>query len=92
MKRFIAVLSGLLVLPAFAEVAPVYYDEIVEYTDEMIDEAEQPVEEEATKPATATKPTVVQRNVAGRSVSRAISTGTNTSSRTNIQITVFIVG
>jgi len=83
MKRFIAVLSGLLVLPAFAEVAPVYYDEIVEYTDEMIDEAEQPVEEEATKPATATKPTVVQRNVAGRSVSRAISTGTNTNSRTN---------
>ena len=37
MKRFIAVLSGLLVLPAFAEVAPVYYEEIVEYTDDMID-------------------------------------------------------
>ena len=80
MKRFIAVLSGLLVLPAFAEVAPVYYDEIVEYTDEMIDEAEQPVE--ATK-TTTTKPNVVQRNVAGRSVSRAISTGTSTNSRTN---------
>ena len=81
MKRFIVVLSGLLVLPAFAEVAPVYYDEIVEYTDEMIDEAEQPVE--ATKTTTTTKPNVVQRNVAGRSVSRAISTGTNTNSRTN---------
>ena len=37
MKRFITVLSSLLVLPAFAEVAPVYYDEIVEYTDEMLD-------------------------------------------------------
>ena len=84
MKRFIAVLSGLLFLPAFAEVAPVYYDEIVEYTDELIDEAEeQPVEEEATKQVTTKKSVVVQRNVAGRSVSRAISTGTNTNSRVN---------
>ncbi len=84
MKRFIAVLSGLLFLPAFAEVAPVYYDEIVEYTDELIDEAEeQPVEEEATKPVATKKPVVVQRNVAGRSVSRAISTGTSTNSRVN---------
>ena len=33
MKRFIAVLSGLLVLPAFAEVAPIYYDEVIEYSD-----------------------------------------------------------
>ncbi|MDW3024595.1 MAG: hypothetical protein R8N50_02815 [Alphaproteobacteria bacterium] len=32
MKRFVAVLSGLLVLPAFAEVAPVYYDELIEYS------------------------------------------------------------
>ncbi len=84
MKRFIAVLSGLLFLPAFAEVAPVYYDEIVEYTDELIDEAEeQPVEEEATKPVVIKKPVVVQRNVAGRSVSRAVSAGSNTNSRTN---------
>lgn len=84
MKRFIAVLSGLLFLPAFAEVAPVYYDEIVEYTDELIDEAEeQPVEEEATKPVATKKPVVVQRNVAGRSASRAISTGTSTNSRVN---------
>ena len=36
MKRFVAVLSGLLVLPAFAEVAPVYYDDVIEYTDEEI--------------------------------------------------------
>ena len=36
MKRLIAVLSGLLVLPAFAEVAPISYDEIVEYSDELI--------------------------------------------------------
>lgn len=37
MKRFIAVLSGLLIMPAFAEVAPVYYDEAIEYTDDYID-------------------------------------------------------
>lgn len=34
MKRLIAVLSGLLVLPAFAEVVPAYYyDDITEYAD-----------------------------------------------------------
>ena len=85
MKRFIAVLSGLLVLPAFAEVAPIYYDEIIEYNDEMIDEYEPIVEEEeeAISPVT-TQPKVIKRNVAGRSVSRAISAGaTNTNSRTN---------
>lgn len=38
MKRFIVVLSGLLVLPAFAEVAPMYYDEIIGTEDvSMID-------------------------------------------------------
>ena len=45
MKRIIVVLSGLLVLPAFAEVAPVYYDDVVEYTDEMLDEEDAAVEE-----------------------------------------------
>ena len=35
MKRFIAVLSSLLVLPAFAEVMPTYYyEETMEYADE----------------------------------------------------------
>ncbi len=43
MKRFVAVLSGLLVLPAFAEVAPIYYDEVIEYTDDV---TEEPVVEE----------------------------------------------
>ena len=33
MKRFIAVLSSLLVLPAFAEVAPIAYDDYIEYSD-----------------------------------------------------------
>ena len=36
MRRFIAVLGGLLILPAFAEVVPVdYYDDVVEYSEEL---------------------------------------------------------
>ena len=76
MKRFIAVLSGLLVLPAFAEVAPVYYDEIVEYTDDMLADEEAAVQQQ----------NVVQRNTINRSTSasRAVSAATgSTSSRAN---------
>ncbi len=82
MKRFIAVLSGLLVLPAFAEVAPVYYDEIVEYTDEMLDEADSQPEEDSETTPVVQKQNIAPRNVAGRSVSRAISAG-NTTAATN---------
>lgn len=70
MKRFITVLSGLLILPAFAEVAPVYYDEIVEYTDDMIDAVE--AEEDAVAQP-AEKSAVVQRSNITRSTSRAVS-------------------
>jgi hypothetical protein len=83
MKRFITVLSSLLVLPAFAEVAPVYYDEIVEYTDEMLDEEE--VAPEAAQDAVQTK-NVTQRNTINRSTSatRAVSAATSSgTSRTN---------
>ena len=75
MKRFIAVLSGLLVLPAFAEVAPVYYDEIVEYTDEMLDESD--IQDDEVVEEKVQQPKVVQRAVAGRSVSRVTSAGNN---------------
>ena len=75
MKRFIAVLSGLLVLPAFAEVAPVYYDEIVEYTDEMLDESD--IQDDEVVEEKVQQPKVVQRAVAGRGVSRVTSAGNN---------------
>lgn len=83
MKRFITVLTGLLVLPAFAEVAPVYYDEIVEYTDDMI-EAEELAESEETQPVQKQK--VTQRNTINRSTSasRAISAASQTNSRANV--------
>ena len=83
MKRFITVLTGLLVLPAFAEVAPVYYDEIVEYTNDMI-EAEELAESEEVQPVQKQK--VAQRNTINRSTSasRAISAASQTNSRANI--------
>ena len=80
MKRFIAVLSGILVLPAFAEVAPVYYDEIVEYTDDAFDD------EATVTEAAAQQKAVAQRNTINRSTSasRAVSSATNSASaRTN---------
>ena len=83
MKRFITVLSSLLVLPAFAEVAPVYYDEIVEYTDDMLAD-EEIVTEEAQHVAPAKN--VAQRNTINRSTSasRAVSAATNSgTSRAN---------
>ena len=73
-KRFISVLSGLLVLPAFAEVAPVYYDDIVEYTDDTTNA------EGSIAPKNVGQRTTINRST---SASRAISSGTNTSSRTN---------
>ena len=85
MKRFIAVLSGLLVLPAFAEVAPVYYDEFVEYTDDMVNADEVEDIDESTTENVAQK-NVAQRNTINRSTSasRAITSGnTGVSSRTN---------
>ena len=75
MKRFITVLAGLLVLPAFAEVAPVYYDELVEYTDEMIDDmdAVEAEETQVTENTAKKKQNVTQRATTNRANSRAIS-------------------
>ena len=77
MKRFISVLSGLLVLPAFAEVAPVYYDEVVEYSDDAA-VAEDSAESVAQK--NGGQRTNINRST---SATRAISSGATTSSRTN---------
>ncbi len=86
MKRFITVLSGILVLPAFAEVAPVYYDEIVEYTDEMLNDGEVATkEQEIVQPqAVAQRNTINRSTTASRAISSAANSGsarTNTSSR-----------
>lgn len=80
MKRFIAVLSGLLVLPAFAEVAPIYYDDAIEMVDadliaDDVDENVAPTSDDSvvTRPVTPTVPTPVGRNsTSGRAASRAM--------------------
>ena len=86
MKRFIAVLSGLLVLPAFAEVAPIYYDEVIEYSDEEV----APVEDVAAEEATAKITPIVQpsrvnprSSSASRTASRVVpsTSGATVSSR-----------
>ncbi len=90
MKRLIAVLSGLLVLPAFAEVAPTYlYEDVTEFIAAEIapDDATDVVadEESATPDAVVNTPvranTVTQRNVSGRTTaSRATASNNRVSS------------
>ena len=83
MKRLIAVLSGLLVLPAFAEVAPIYYEDVIEYADgdvvddEVVEAVEETVAEpETTAPAPVVKPASVSpRNTTTRTASRAMAAG-----------------
>lgn len=81
MKRFITVLSSLLVLPAFAEVAPVYYEDIVEYTDEMIEDKNAAQDE--TKSTNEQKQNVVQRTTVNRSGAVSRAKAPTTTGRTN---------
>ena len=93
MKRLIAVISGLLVLPAFAEIAPAYYYEELmaqypmetdmEFVDDELNSQDASDQVEDTEPVTPVVPTVVSpRNASGRaSTSRAITSATTTSGR-----------
>lgn len=72
MKRFVAVLSGLLVLPAFAEVAPVYYDELIEYSGDTAPAEE--ATETVTKTVASSVPATASANnlrTVNRNISRA---------------------
>ncbi len=76
MKRFIAVLSSLLVLPAFSEVAPTYYDDSIEYSDGVIDDADTEYVDEQSE--SVAQKNVSQRTTINRSTaSRAITSGNN---------------
>ena len=97
MKRLIAVVSSLLVLPAFAEIAPEYYyaDLMAQYADQMPDaqfiddeipqepESEPETDVAPEQPVTPVVPTAVSpRNASGRSAaSRAVVSNTTTSAR-----------
>ena len=43
MKRLAIFIGGLLVLPAFGEVAPIFYEDAIEYSDVMYDENGEPI-------------------------------------------------
>ena len=96
MKRLVAVISGLLVLPAFAEVAPEYFyqEMMAQYaaenpemefvtdsaTDEVADVPEQSVDAQPVVPVVPTA--VSPRNTSGRAAaSRAVASSTTTSAR-----------
>lgn len=96
MKRFAMFLGGLLILPAFGEVAPIFYDEYdMEYADadyaddaywddqELDEEVADVAEQKSVKaPVKVSKQQAVSRNIANRSTaSRAVpSAQSNTSS------------
>ncbi|MDR0741746.1 MAG: hypothetical protein LBF28_03155 [Rickettsiales bacterium] len=79
MKRFISIISSLLVIPVYAEVAPIYYyEDAVEYTDDLVDK--DVVDDDAARalavqtPASAPVVPVVPTAASARaaSVSRAV--------------------
>lgn len=79
MKRFALFLGGLLILPAFGEVAPVFYDEYdIEYADyadqeyldaddELLYEEDETTEKSAKTPVKVSRQQTVSRNIANRS-------------------------
>ena len=85
MKRFIAVLSGLLVLPAFAEVVPIFYDGVIEYSDEEPSGEEIDAATETVVVAPVVQPSSVNPRTANRNASRAVpsTASANVSSRAN---------
>ena len=85
MKRFIAVLSGLLVLPAFAEVVPIFYDGVIEYSDEEPSGEEIDVATETVVVAPVAQPSSVNPRTANRNASRAVpsTASASVSSRAN---------
>lgn len=81
MKRFAIFLGGLLVLPAFGEVAPVYYDDTVEYSDMFGDESEYEFYDDdvATESKDSAAPAAKQPTV---KISRQPTTSRNIANRT----------
>ncbi|MBP9999080.1 MAG: hypothetical protein KBT14_00085 [Proteobacteria bacterium] len=80
MKRLFVVLGGLLVLPAFAEVAPLTYDSDLTFSDVEIDDADTDAaseENDVKTKTTTTKGTINSGRVSGRTTART-TTSRNT--------------
>lgn len=83
MKRFVAVLCGILALPAFAEVAPIYYDEVIEYTDEDVGADDDVLSTEtASVVIPLAQPAAATPRTANRNISRAVPATTRANSST----------
>ena len=74
-KVLISVLGTLLVLPVFAEIAPIFYDEVIEYAEDV--DTEPVVEEVAAEEVTVVTP-VVQPS---RTSPRGVATSNRAASR-----------
>ena len=87
MKRLVAVLSGLLVLPAFAEVAPILYEDVVEMSDnEIVVDDAVVADEEATEKVVSpvVQPSKINprgATASSRAASRAVPSGATANSR-----------
>ncbi len=87
MKRLVAVLSGLLVLPAFAEVAPIFYDEVVEYNDtEIADVEDVDAAEKADVVVPVAQPSKVgpRSTASSRAASRAVPSATKSANSRSV--------
>ena len=96
MKRLVVVLSGLLVLPAFAEVAPFFYEDAVEYSDAeyaddgaLVDAADVVVEEEniPVQPVIKTNPRVAPASRSGMRAGTTANVNPQRFSNTNSRVT-----
>ena len=83
MKRLVVVLSSLLVLPAFAEVAPSYYDNDMVFSDVELDDVDTGEVETDTVADTESESGAVkkQNTVSGRSANSRIAAGRTTANR-----------
>ena len=69
MKKAIVVLCGLMLFPALAEVAPVYYDDVAEYAEEQADASEPVAEEVAVEEVKVVTPVSQPSRVSPRGAS-----------------------
>lgn len=92
MKRLVVVLSGLLVLPAFAEVAPIYYSDTIEMsetdivdTDDVANDAASVQDDTDNSVMPAASTVASPRNTGRTTSSRAMpNSGARYGTRTNI--------
>ncbi len=86
MKRLVIILGGLLALPAFAEVAPFYYDGVTEYADTEMNDGDAVVGDEIVAEENAIAAPIVPsrpaaRASATRNASRATPSNVTTGNR-----------